>query len=295
MASTRPVDESMSLLHQLMHRPVDPSYAAAASRRVARGLPRSTSTRTVLLLATCALLGFLLAVSAVSVRAATATVGQARAQLLTAIEARQSHGDQLAAAAAALEREVTTARSAALEGGPAQGVLAQLAALQLATGAVAATGPGVRLLLDDAAASTGSNADPRGSGGFPAGRVSAADLQIVTNGLWAAGAEALAVNGHRLTARSAIRFVGEALLVDYRPLARPYVIEAIADPSALRDRFTASSAGRYLTALADTDHIRTELTTSESMTLPADPGAPLRHAQPQPQPQPSVPPPGPAR
>ena len=45
------------------------------------------------------------------------------------------------------------------------------------------------------------------------------DLQVIVNGLWAAGAEAIAVNGQRLTACSAIRSAGEAILVDFRPLS----------------------------------------------------------------------------
>ena len=45
----------------------------------------------------------------------------------------------------------------------------------------------------------------------------AQDLQIVVNGLWDAGAEAISVNGQRLTSKSAIRFAGQAILVNYRP------------------------------------------------------------------------------
>ena len=48
----------------------------------------------------------------------------------------------------------------------------------------------------------------------------ARDLQIVVNGLWASGAEAVSVNGQRLTSKAAIRFAGQAILVNYRPLTR---------------------------------------------------------------------------
>ena len=65
----------------------------------------------------------------------------------------------------------------------------------------------------------------------------------MVNGLWAAGAEAVAVNGQRLTALSAIRSAGDAILVDYRPLTRPYVVVAIGDPRTLQSRFVAG-AGR---------------------------------------------------
>ena len=139
---------------------------------------------------------------------------------------------------------------------------------------------GVQLTLDDAEeANTGANADPRGQAGFGTGRVSAQDLQLVTNGLWQAGAEAIAVNGQRLTARSAIRFAGEAILVDFRPLARPYVVSAIGDPAGLRARFIASSTGSYFSALSANYKIRTELVTQDSMTLPGHPSPALRYAE----------------
>jgi uncharacterized protein YlxW (UPF0749 family) len=71
----------------------------------------------------------------------------------------------------------------------------------------------------------------------PEGRVRDADLQDVVNGLWAAGAEAVAVDGQRLTALSAIRSAGESVLVDLRPLSPPYTVEAVGDPAALEVGF----------------------------------------------------------
>jgi uncharacterized protein YlxW (UPF0749 family) len=109
--------------------------------------------------------------------------------------------------------------------------------------------------------------------------VSAQDLQIVTNGLWQAGAEAISINGQRLTSRSAIRFAGEAILVDFRPLARPYVVSAIGDPGSLRAKFVASSTGSYFTALAANYKLRTEIASSDSLTLPGHPSPALRYAQ----------------
>ena len=50
------------------------------------------------------------------------------------------------------------------------------------------------------------------------------------NGLWSVGAEAIAVNGQRLTAQSAIRSAAGAILVNYRPLKPPYRVEAIGPP-----------------------------------------------------------------
>ena len=71
------------------------------------------------------------------------------------------------------------------------------------------------------------------------GRVIAKDLQYVTNALWESGAEAISINGKRLTSTSSIRFAGSAIIVDYRPLTRPYVITALGDPQ----RFLAFADG----------------------------------------------------
>ena len=80
-------------------------------------------------------------------------------------------------------------------------------------------------------------------------------MRSVVNELWRDGAEAIAVNGMRLTPTSAIRFAGDAVLVDFQPIASPYTIEAIGDGRRLATAFAASAvASRYQT-LAGVDGI----------------------------------------
>ena len=62
------------------------------------------------------------------------------------------------------------------------------------------------------------------SRGADLGRVLDRDLQEIANALWQAGAEAIAINGQRLTSTSTIRAAGEAILVDFRPVAGPYEV-----------------------------------------------------------------------
>ncbi|MFZ9249093.1 MAG: DUF881 domain-containing protein, partial [Candidatus Nanopelagicales bacterium] len=50
------------------------------------------------------------------------------------------------------------------------------------------------------------------------------DLQLITNALWASGAQAISVNNQRITTTTAIRSAGEAILINYRPLLPPYEI-----------------------------------------------------------------------
>ena len=78
------------------------------------------------------------------------------------------------------------------------------------------------------------------------GRVRDRDLQRVINGLWESGAEAISINGQRLTALSAIRAAGDAILVDNRPLVPPYTVLAVGDGERLSRRFQNSADGVYL-------------------------------------------------
>src|SRR5690625_7345434 len=81
------------------------------------------------------------------------------------------------------------------------------------------------------------------------GRVQDLDLQVLANALWSSGAEAVAINGHRLSSVSAIRSAGPAILVDLAPLARPYVVEAVGDPEDMRARMVRSTGGTHLGSL----------------------------------------------
>jgi uncharacterized protein YlxW (UPF0749 family) len=68
-------------------------------------------------------------------------------------------------------------------------------------------------------------------------RISDVDLQLLVNALWAAGAEAVAVNGNRVVATTSIRAAGETIVVNFRPLTPPYRLDAIGADAA---RFAAS-------------------------------------------------------
>jgi uncharacterized protein YlxW (UPF0749 family) len=153
--------------------------------------------------------------------------------------------------------------------------------LGLVTGAVATTGPGLEVTVDDAAsvADAGDGSDPRDQDAPEDGRVLDQDLQLVVNGLWAAGAEAISINGQRLTALSAIRSAGQAVLVDYRPLSPPYRISAVGDPERLRARFAAGPGGRDLRELQENFGVRAEVATAQRMTLPASSTVVTRRAK----------------
>ena len=124
------------------------------------------------------------------------------------------------------------------------------------------------------------------SGAGPA-RVIYSDLQKVANELWAAGAEAIAINGQRLTATSTIRSAGEAILVDFRPVTSPYEVvgdraEVVAGP-VRRQPVGVSDASGWP---GDTG-LSFEVRRADDLTLPAAPEPRLRYARPSVSPNPS--------
>ncbi len=274
---------SMSLLQQLMDRPLDPSYAAAADRREAAGLPRSTSTRGPVVILSALLVGFLLVAAALALRPSGTTASRDKEQLIQQIQSRQARGDELAAQVSSLSSEIQGAQAAALASQATQ-LSAELNRLEVLTGEVAVAGPGLVLTVDDApdARALSAAGDPRDANGFPKGRVTSFDLQILCNGLWQAGAEAISINGQRLTARSAIRFAGDAILVDYRPLSPPYAVTAVGDGRDLQTRFATTSSGPYLKSLGDNYSIPSTVTTAAQVVVPRSSSVSLVYAQPVP-------------
>ncbi len=59
------------------------------------------------------------------------------------------------------------------------------------------------------------------------------DIQAVMNALWAGGAEAMTLMGKRVTTTTAVRCVGNTVLVQGTLYSPPYVVVAIGDPAAL--------------------------------------------------------------
>jgi uncharacterized protein YlxW (UPF0749 family) len=271
----------MTLLTTMMERPLDPGYQEAADRRAAAGLPRATSTRTILVIVLAILTGFLFAVAAQSLRPKPTAAAALKQELVTRIESLQKHGNEQEAKAAVLGKQVRDFEALSLQQSGGPDLTATIKDLEVQAGAVPLKGPGVTLTLDDAASTeTDANAGTRPSGGFQQGRVTSGDLQIIVNGLWGAGAEAISINGHRLSSTAAIRFAGQAIIVDFRPLTRPYVITALGDSQGMQQLFEPSFAGLYLSQLTDQYKIRSVMAGSDSLTVPGDSAARLEVAQP---------------
>ena len=276
-------DESMTLINEVMQRPLDPGYAAAADSRQQSGLPPATGHRSPLLVVIAVLIGSLLATSALALRAPETSASKVKTFLVGRIEAARAHAEAQTRLIATVRSEIDAAQAAALGQQSQTGLATELSRLELAAGTVPVTGPGLVLTLDDAKTEVDPKnpiVDPLAATGPDLGKVMATDLQSIVNGLWQAGAEAISVNGHRLTSRAAIRFAGEAILVDYRPLTRPYVITAIGEPGSLIVDFADSDGGSYLQSLKVNDKIRGDITERDMVVVPGEPALSLEHARP---------------
>jgi uncharacterized protein YlxW (UPF0749 family) len=276
----------MSLLVDVMTNTLDEGYAQRAARVAAdpHGQPagRRQLTARALGAATLLVLGVVTGIAVDSVRERAAASAGLRAGLAGQVAERRAETDDLAGQAAALQAEVAATRGAALRADAAGRAAAdRLDALELASATMPVSGPGIVLTLDDAPSpdEVGGMAAPRG--GSPSdGRVLDRDLQEVVNGLWAAGAEAIAVNDVRLSSRAAIRSAGEAVLVDFRPLSPPYVIEAVGAPRDLEVDFLDGPSGRRLSTLSEFTGIEFTLEREDDLVLPAASEPQLRAADP---------------
>jgi len=272
----------MTLITEVMQRPLDPGYAAAAESRRKSGLPPATSHRGPMSVIFAILIGALFATSALALRAPTTSAGQIKSALVGRIEASRAHADTRTQLIATVRSEINAAQAAALTQQSQGGLAEKLSRLELAAGTVPILGPGLVLTVDDAAVQVDPkipNLVPGAATGPDLTKVFATDLQIIVNGLWQAGAEAISVNGHRLTSRSAIRSAGAAILVNYRPLARPYLITAIGDPGSLLVEFADNEGGNHLQSLKDNYKISGDIRQRDSVVVPGEPALSLQEAR----------------
>lgn len=274
-----------SLLDDVLAETLDPAYAQAAETRAAAG-PAAARPRwrgRVLVALTMVVAGLLAAVTYDQAAARVQGRQEIRAALVDDIRAESDASDELATELEALRAEVGRARDELLASSTTgQRALDALARAEAGAAVLPVSGPGLLVTL----ANAGSDADddPVGSGAEAdiRGRVRDGDLQQVVNALWAAGAEAISINGQRLGPTSAIRFAGEAVLVDFRPVTNPYEVSAIGDPERLSSGFLASPEVGALALIEESFGLRFDFSRKDDLRLPAASIPELRSARPVP-------------
>lgn len=143
----------------------------------------------------------------------------------------------------------------------------ELNELKFATGLAAVKGPGIRIILADSP-SVPQDKNPNDY------IIHDKDVRIVVNALWAADAEAIAVNGERIAAPSSVRCAGTTILINSTRLGSPYKIEAIGNQDkiekGLQDDYDAS---RLMNYYAKTYNLGITIEKKDEIKLPAYKGS----------------------
>lgn len=268
--STRSLPEhvTLPLLDVITRSSLDEDYRHVAERKRAAGtLPPAGKQMGKRAAVMIGVFGVLIVTAAVQTSRNASTSELAREELISQISERKDEAaeqrrtindlrdevEELSAEVADLRRVERAAAATALDYGGS-------------TGFAAVSGPGLRIMLDDS---------PDGSDD---GVIRDEDLAILLDGLWAAGAEAISVNGHRITSLSGIRTAGDAIHIRTQPLTAPYAVQAIGDPNTLEARFAETAPGITFYNLALSFDFVFEIDRADSLNLPGGRRPQLRSA-----------------
>jgi len=255
----------LPLLDLVQRQALDEDYLVAAERRARRGEPAgpggvrrgSGHPRRVAAVAVM-VFGIMASTAAVQTQRNASVADEGRASLLARIEGESDRVARLQKQIGDL-REVNDAseeRALAL-GEQQQALTPRLRRLQVRTGFVPVRGEGVRVIVTDEASGT------------PDGAVKDEDLALLVDGLWAAGAEAIAINGQRMTVTSWIRVSGAAIQVNGVGIASPYTVQAIGDRLTLQARFFDTSSGLAFNDLSQRYGFEFDMTDEDELRLPS--------------------------
>jgi uncharacterized protein YlxW (UPF0749 family) len=264
---------SAQQLLDMVAEPLDPGYAAAAARRGPNPPRRWYDAPAVVVGAF--LVGLVLVVAYIHTNRGAPEAAKVHDSLVTRVRDAEKAADALDDQVTRLNAQIAALRRTALPGS----LVRRLAAEQLAAGTVAVHGAGLTVHLDEPAVTTQTSGRAGTTPITATNILTDRDVRSVVNELWNDGAEAIAVNGVRLTPTSAIRFAGQAVLIDFQPISPPYVISAIGNSDDLATSFASSTvASRYQT-LVGAEHIRFSFDQSGDLHLPAAPPPELHYAR----------------
>lgn len=270
---------TMPLLALVTKQSLDSDYQHVAARRAALDSTAGSDAAegpaprrrglTVITALVVAMLGTLVAVSAVQTSEQADVRALGKAGLVDRIQLEKQSVADLQNRAGALRDENATAEGTLRELRERESRLTtRVSRLAARNGYLAVRGPGLRVVVNDT------------PGGGPNSQVRDEDLVLLVDGLWAAGAEAISINGQRLTVLTSIQNSGSAIHVNVRPLNPPYVVEAIGNPDTLEGRLLASANGSLFYGVARTLGFAFELEDVERLELPAARVRSLRSAVP---------------
>jgi uncharacterized protein YlxW (UPF0749 family) len=264
----------MDLLSYLTATSLDEDYAVASERRArsqagsepGSGAPSGAGSEARSgvrpgrwAMVALAVFGVLVATAAVQTSRNEDVSASSRTSLVKQAEARRDELDGKRALIRQLQGQITTLQAGELaETTRGRAVQSNLTRLGVLTGGATTSGPGIQVRVDDAPGATSFKQ-----------QVQAPDLQKLVNGLWLVGAEAVAVNGQRLSSLSAIRDAAGAITVNYVSLRPPYTVSAIGNPRSMAAELLDTPGGRAWVTLQSTFGLKFHIDNKESMVVPA--------------------------
>ena len=195
-----------------------------------------------------------------------------RPELSRVIAERKAQVNEQSTIAADLQAEID--RITAGEGGSDVRIAEQQRRaddVRAAAGMTALHGPGVQVVLDDA--------PRRADGALPAGArpddvvVHQQDVQSVVNALWAGGAEAMVIMNLRVISTSAVRCVGNTLLLHGQVFSPPFEIRAIGEAGRMRVTLDSDPGVRAFRDSADAYGLGYVVQDQDDIVAPAYAGA----------------------
>lgn len=216
-----------------------------------RGSRRPSRTRIVGRALTCAvfvLAGLLFYISARTAQGTDLRTDDSLLRLGDVIQQRSAQNQQIQAQIGGLHDRVD-----GLAGVQSQSPsdTARADVLERSAGLQALRGPGLTVTLDDAPPNATARIPGVPEPGVNDLVIHQQDIQAVVNALWRGGAEGIQVMDQRLIATSAVRCVGNTLLLQGRVYSPPYVIRAVGRTDRLRSAVDADPTIRnYLQYVA---------------------------------------------
>lgn len=256
------------LLSLITQQALEEDYRSVAERRARDGAAPEPPRSRAVAAAVIAVFGLLISIAAVQNSRNEVVDDAGRTSLIARIGEARDDLEARQAQIADLTRENRELSDALTDlAAVRQQASSQLRQLQLVAGYLPVTGEGVRIVVND-------NPD-----GDPIQRVTDADLAMLADGLWEAGAEAIAINDQRLNPLGSIRNVGSAIHVNTVPLTPPYVVRAIGDRRTLQANLLNTTHGARFFSLADQLGFELNVDDVPELELPAARQRPLNHVE----------------
>nr|BFD83815.1 DUF881 domain-containing protein [Streptomyces sp. Xyl84] len=243
------------------------------------GGPRRFPPARILTVAVFALAGLLFITSFNTAKGTNIRTDTSLLKLSDLVHERSRKNKDLDDSNAALRGDVESLAQS--DGGGSRGQDEKLSGLEDSAGTRPLKGKAVTVTLNDAPPNATAKLP-----GYPEPQpdylvIHQQDLQAVVNALWNGGAKGIKVMDQRLISTSAVRCVGNTLILQGRVYSPPYKITAVGDPGRLQKALADSPAIQNYMVYVNVYGLGWKVTEDGTTTLPGYNGAvDLHYAEP---------------